>query len=111
MKRTQIVDATLGVFGRYGYQRTSMDLIARAAHMSRPAVYLHFGGKEEVFQAVAQKSAGDIVATAEAARHSGRPVADRLYDVLAIKVDLFTGAVEAEFRAGCSRKRAGSPKT
>ncbi|WP_182899230.1 TetR/AcrR family transcriptional regulator [Microbispora sp. H10830] len=98
-KRDHIVAAALDVFGRYGYRRTSMDLIARAARMSRPAVYLHFKGKEDVFRAVARRFADDIVAAAEAARRSGRPVADRLYDVLVIKVEFFAGAVEAEYRA------------
>ncbi|MBN6056879.1 TetR/AcrR family transcriptional regulator, partial [Nonomuraea sp. RK-328] len=99
VKRDRIVAAALGVFGRYGYRRTSMDMIARAARMSRPAVYLYFTGKEEVFRAVAQKFAADIVDAAQAARRSGRPIADRLYDVLAVKADFFAGAVEAEYRA------------
>ncbi len=67
--------------------------------MSRPAVYLHFSGKEDVFRAVARRFAHDIVARAATARLSGRPVAERLHDVLAIKIGFFTGAVEAEFRA------------
>ncbi|GAA3146607.1 TetR/AcrR family transcriptional regulator [Nonomuraea roseoviolacea] len=98
-KRDQVVSAALEVFGRYGFRRTSMDLIARAARMSRPAVYLHFSSKEDVFRAVAQRFAGDIVAAAERARRSGRPITDRLYDVLAIKVESFVGTVEAEYRA------------
>ncbi|NUW43627.1 TetR/AcrR family transcriptional regulator [Nonomuraea rhodomycinica] len=98
-KRDQVVAAALEVFGRYGFRRTSMDLIARAARMSRPAVYLHFSGKEDVFRAVAQRFAGDIVAAAERARRSRRPITDRLYDVLAVKVEFFVGTVEAEYRA------------
>ncbi|WP_431926322.1 hypothetical protein [Nonomuraea jabiensis] len=62
--------AALSVFGRYGYRRTSMELIAH-----------------------------DAIAAAEAARRSGAPIADRLYDVLATKIDLFAGGVEAQFRA------------
>ncbi|MDR8411294.1 TetR/AcrR family transcriptional regulator [Nonomuraea sp. 3-1Str] len=98
-KREQIVAAALGVFGRYGYRRTSMDLIAQAARMSRPAVYQHFKGKEEVFRAVGRRIVDDVVEAAEKARHSDRAVAQRLYDVLSVKLDLFSGTVEAEFRA------------
>ncbi|NUW32632.1 TetR/AcrR family transcriptional regulator [Nonomuraea sp. SMC257] len=98
-KREQVVTAALEVFGRYGFRRTSMDLIARAARMSRPAVYLHFSSKDDVFRAVAQRFAGGIVAAAEKARRSTRPITDRLYDVLAVKVEFFVGTVEAEYRA------------
>jgi AcrR family transcriptional regulator len=76
-----------------------MELIAQAARMSRPALYQIFSGKEDVFRAVGQKVGDDVIAAARQAQHSGRPVADRLYDVLSIKLDLFAGTVEAEFRA------------
>ncbi|MCT9933768.1 TetR/AcrR family transcriptional regulator [Planotetraspora sp. A-T 1434] len=33
-QREQIIAAALGIFGRYGYRRTSMDLIAQATRMS-----------------------------------------------------------------------------
>lgn len=39
------------VFLRYGYARTTMGDIAKAAGMSRPALYLLFPGKEQVFAA------------------------------------------------------------
>lgn len=39
------------VFLRYGYARTTMGDIAHAAGMSRPALYLLFPGKEQVFAA------------------------------------------------------------
>lgn len=49
--RTQaILEAAWPVFSTYGYRKTSMDDIARAAGMSRPALYLHFRNKEDVFR-------------------------------------------------------------
>ncbi|RSN14633.1 hypothetical protein DMB42_09135 [Nonomuraea sp. WAC 01424] len=98
-KREQIVAAALGVFGRYGYRRTSMDLIAQAARMSRPALYLVFKGKEDVFRAVGRRLVHDALAAAESARRSGASPADRLYGVLAVKIDLFGGTVEGGFRS------------
>ncbi|MBL3699293.1 TetR/AcrR family transcriptional regulator [Leucobacter luti] len=47
----RILDTSLGVFCRYGFQKTSMQNIAAAAGISRAAVYLHFANKEEVFRA------------------------------------------------------------
>ncbi|MEV4218479.1 helix-turn-helix domain-containing protein [Nonomuraea sp. NPDC049725] len=98
-KQDHIVAAALGVFVRHGYRRTSMDLIARAARMSRPAVYQYFGGKEELFRAVGEKLAGDLVTAARAAWRGGGSVADRLYGMLAVKLDLVGGGVEARLRA------------
>jgi AcrR family transcriptional regulator len=41
----------LGVFGRYGFRKTSMDEIARAADISRQGLYLHFANKGALFRA------------------------------------------------------------
>lgn len=98
-KRRQLASAALGVFARYGYRRTSMDLVAQAAGISRPAVYQHFGNKEEVFREVSHLVTAQVAAAAQAASASAGPAADRLYATLAVKLDLVTGAVEAEFRA------------
>jgi AcrR family transcriptional regulator len=43
------------VFLRYGFKRTTMADLARAAQMSRPALYLVFPSKEDVFMAVAER--------------------------------------------------------
>jgi AcrR family transcriptional regulator len=51
VKRQRVADAALTVFQRYGFARTTMADIADAAGMSRPALYLLFPNKEEVFAA------------------------------------------------------------
>ena len=51
-KAEKIVSAAAELFLRYGYARTTMGEIARAAHISRPTLYGLFPGKEEVFEAV-----------------------------------------------------------
>ena len=50
-RRRALLDAALGVFARFGYRKTSMDEVARAAQMSRQGLYLHFASKEELFRA------------------------------------------------------------
>jgi AcrR family transcriptional regulator len=50
-KVARTVKAACEIFLRYGYARTTMGDIARAAGMSRPALYLLFPGKEQVFEA------------------------------------------------------------
>lgn len=50
-RRESAIASARAVFLRYGFARTTMDDLARAAGMSRPALYLLFAGKEEVFAA------------------------------------------------------------
>src|SRR3546814_215858 len=50
-KIDRAVIAAADQFIRYGFARTTMGDIARAADMSRPALYLLFPGKEELFEA------------------------------------------------------------
>lgn len=51
-KRQAVLEAAFAVFAQYGYRRASMGDIARAAGMSRPALYLHFCGKEHIAQSL-----------------------------------------------------------
>ena len=48
----KVIQAAREVFLRYGFKRVTMADIAEAAHMSRPALYLVFPSKEEIFTAV-----------------------------------------------------------
>ncbi|ETA50504.1 TetR/AcrR family transcriptional regulator [Ponticoccus alexandrii] len=47
-RRPAICAAAFTVFAQYGFRRTSMEDIARAAGMSRPALYQHFRNKEDL---------------------------------------------------------------
>jgi AcrR family transcriptional regulator len=50
-KHDRAVAAAAELFLRHGFARTTMGDIAKAASMSRPALYLLFPNKEEVFEA------------------------------------------------------------
>jgi TetR/AcrR family transcriptional regulator of autoinduction and epiphytic fitness len=52
IKRGKILTAARSVFLRYGYKRVSMNEIAEAAGVSRPALYVLFKNKEEIFVGV-----------------------------------------------------------
>ena len=45
----------LEVFGRYGFRKTSMDEVARAADISRQGLYLYFASKEALFRAAVRQ--------------------------------------------------------
>jgi AcrR family transcriptional regulator len=51
-KESKVIDAARAVFFRYGFKRVTMNDIAEAAGISRPALYLIFPNKEEVFTAL-----------------------------------------------------------
>ncbi len=46
----KIIEAATSVFLRYGFRRTTMGDIAGAAGISRPALYLRFCNKEQIFE-------------------------------------------------------------
>jgi len=61
-KLENIITAATQVFLRYGYKRVSMADLAEAAHMSRPALYLVFASKEQVFTAVMRRVFASMLA-------------------------------------------------
>jgi TetR/AcrR family transcriptional regulator, acrAB operon repressor len=53
--RRQILDAARGVFARQGVTRTTLEQIARAAGVTRGAIYWHFADKTELFYAMRER--------------------------------------------------------
>jgi AcrR family transcriptional regulator len=51
-----VLDAAVGVFARFGYRKTSMEDVARAAGISRQGLYLSFANKEELFRRAVEHS-------------------------------------------------------
>lgn len=47
-KHRAIIDAATNLFLANGYTRTSMDDVARRAHVSKQTIYMHFGDKEHL---------------------------------------------------------------
>jgi len=50
--RRALLDAATGLFAERGYAGTSVEDIARTARVTRGALYHHFAGKRDVFEAV-----------------------------------------------------------
>src|SRR6202050_315974 len=51
-----VLDRAVAVFARFGYRKTSMDDVARAAGVSRQGLYLSFANKEELFRRAVEHS-------------------------------------------------------
>ena len=65
-RRRKLLEAALSVFTRYGFRKTSMDEVARAAQLSRQGLYLSFATKEELFRASVQYFLETALAAARA---------------------------------------------
>ena len=51
-KREKVLASAHQIFIRFGYRRTTMGDLAKAAEMSRPALYLLYANKEDIFRSV-----------------------------------------------------------
>jgi len=69
----QILDAALSVFTRRGYREALVDDIAAEAETSKGGVYFHFPGKQAIFLALLDRSAGLLM--------------DRVREAVAAEVD------------------------
>jgi AcrR family transcriptional regulator len=63
-RQERVLAAALGVFGRYGFRKTSMDEVARAAGISRQGLYLYFASKEALFRAAVYQELDTALADA-----------------------------------------------
>jgi len=81
-KRTRVLEGAMQVFLAYGFSRTTMDDIARAVDISRPALYLLFRNKADIFRAVEQDLLRESRANACAALRGEGAFSDRLLAAL-----------------------------
>jgi AcrR family transcriptional regulator len=77
-KRQRAIEAGARIFLRFGFARATMGDIALAAGMSRPALYLIFSSKEEVFEAVVAHWIEDSLARIAAGLASHATLGEKL---------------------------------
>ncbi|MHB8894989.1 MAG: TetR/AcrR family transcriptional regulator [Candidatus Geothermincolia bacterium] len=53
-RRADILEAARGLYQRYGYKKTTMDDIAKAAGITKPTVYSYFKGKKDILIALVE---------------------------------------------------------
>lgn len=105
--RQRIIEAALEIFGRYGYEGASTRQLAQAAQVNLAAIAYYFGGKEGLYQAVAEHIIGilsarqaPVVAKAKAALSDPQMTADQalalLLQVLDSMADMVIGAEAAD---------------
>lgn len=90
-RRPQILDVATRLFRRHGYEGTSMEMIARAARVTRPVVYTCYPSKRELFRALLDREERRLLQQIMAALPS-RPRPD---DPAGMLSDGFTGVLTA----------------
>jgi AcrR family transcriptional regulator len=81
-KRNAIVLAALRLFPQYGYRKTSVDDIVRAAQVAKRTVYLHFENKAALFLAVLEYIGDQVRQRCAAAESARGTAANRLAGLL-----------------------------
>ncbi|MFD8573382.1 TetR/AcrR family transcriptional regulator [Streptomyces sp. NPDC059639] len=80
-RRAMVLDSALATFARFGYRKTSMEEVARAAHISRPGLYFLFSSKEALFRAAATHALErDIAVVEDVLADVDRPLPERLVE-------------------------------
>jgi len=81
-QREAILVAATAAFLRYGFKKTSMDDVARAAGVSRQGLYLYFDTKDLLFREALQHLVSHLISTAHAVAEDGNlSLRDRLLGV------------------------------
>jgi AcrR family transcriptional regulator len=70
-RRQQLIDIGRELFGRRGYEATSIEELAARASVSKPVVYGHFGGKEGLYAVVVEQEMRRLLDRFSAALSAG----------------------------------------
>ena len=82
-----------GLFRKFGFEKTSMDEIARKAHKAKRSIYNYFNNKEELFCSTVISEIDQIQQRlAETMAGDGQPVLPRLRQYLLARVELIAEA-------------------
>lgn len=91
--RTQILAVASELFKRFGFDKTSMDDIARAAHKAKRSIYNHFAGKEELFGSIIGNELTSVrTALQPVFNRTELPAADRLKEYMIQRMELLNRA-------------------
>ena len=94
-RRLQLLGAARDVFVAQGYHAAAMDEIAERAGVSKPVLYQHFPGKLELYLALLDESADELVGTMNEALSSTTDNRQRVPATFKAFYDFVAGTGEA----------------
>jgi AcrR family transcriptional regulator len=77
-KQKRILDAATELFTRFGFDKTSLDEIAHAAHIAKATIYYYFPSKESIFIAAIRAKAEELFSTLDAEIESASNFEEKL---------------------------------
>jgi AcrR family transcriptional regulator len=95
VRRAQLLDAALEVFTSQGYHSAAMDDIAERAGVSKPVLYQHFPSKMDLYLALLDSGAEDLIAKIKEALESTRDNRMRVTAAIAVYFSFVDDSAEA----------------
>ncbi|WP_425840128.1 TetR/AcrR family transcriptional regulator [Streptomyces fractus] len=99
-RRTLVLESAMATFARFGYRKTSMEEVARAAHISRPGLYFLFSSKEDLFRAAVTRTLErDISAIERILADTDRPLPERVVEAFDQWAGRYIGPLSGDITA------------
>jgi AcrR family transcriptional regulator len=96
-RRQVVLESALDTFSRFGYRKTSMDDVAKAARISRPGLYFLFDSKPVLFrEAVAHAVDRDLGLIAIELSGTDRSLSERLMAAFDLWAGSYIGPLTGE---------------
>lgn len=95
VRRAQLLDAALEVFTSQGYHAAAMDDIAERAGVSKPVLYQHFPSKLDLYLALLDAGAEDLIGKIKDALDSTRDNRQRVTAAVAVYFTFVDDSAEA----------------
>ncbi len=93
--RARIINEAAGLFAEHGYERTSLNAIARTIGISAPALYYHFASKDEILFATLENTLVVLNSMSEdAVAAAGETPGERLRAFVAAHIQHDVGKAE-----------------
>ncbi len=84
--KEQIIVVARQIFSKFGFHKTTVDEIAKAAHKAKGSVYYHFKNKEELFESVVEKEFQTLRTSLINAIETGENAKEKLTNYIKIRM-------------------------
>lgn len=89
MRRQEILDAAINVFGKKGFAATCVGDVADAAKMAKGTVYLYFDSKEEIYATAVRLAVEQLQELAIDRMRSAKGVRERLAVAISVRMEFW----------------------
>jgi AcrR family transcriptional regulator len=87
--RNSILDAGEKVFAMYGFDKASVDDIAKAAKTAKGTLYYHFGSKDDILLALVERGIEKFSSVLSKKTAEGKDPAEKIDILIAAQLDYF----------------------